>query len=296
MSRKGGRDRPPRLDDIAPVVTRSAGPRTLTRRRRIIDAGVAGARGGRGRAEVSNGVRRLVAGDRRVMFGLELDRVTHEEAQAAVDEVWGSPSDGVRTSIDPDRTLAGARVLGERLRDASVHGRRVAFATGRPASMLPMLTRLVSAARAGGAVIAECPHYGPLEPRRHPPRWLWWYDGVAAVTDGEHLLADDGVEAGDEWLFAVGRPDLVVADLGFAGAAAEAGHETIALADLDTPALAVAAARGAPLRLVPLDARRPPAAYAAVVDEALAPPEDQEPHSTTRVRETYAPADSGGEG
>ncbi len=48
-------------------------------------------------------------------------------------------------------------------------------------------------------------------------------------------------------------PDLVVADHGWAGAAAEAGIETLALADCNDPALFVAEAEGKPVVTVPLD-------------------------------------------
>jgi histidinol phosphate phosphatase hisN-like protein len=40
------------------------------------------------------------------------------------------------------------------------------------------------------------------------------------------------------------RPDLVVADHGFAGAAIQAGVETISVADVNDPALVVAKRRG----------------------------------------------------
>jgi len=43
--------------------------------------------------------------------------------------------------------------------------------------------------------------------------------------------------------------------------ALNAGFEVVAFADLDAMALAVAAHRGRALRIVPLDERRPPAAY-----------------------------------
>ena len=89
-------------------------------------------------------------------------------------------------------------------------------------------------------------------------RRLRWLDGVAVVTDGVQLLGDDDVHAAEELLFALPRPDLVVADRCFAGVALNAGFEVVAFADLDAMALAVAAHRGRALRVVPLDERRPP--------------------------------------
>jgi hypothetical protein len=99
-----------------------------------------------------------------------------------------------------------------------------------------------------------------------------WVDHVAVVTDGAALLAEGSVEATEELLFTLPRPDLVVADHVHAGVAVACGLEVVAFADLDAIALAVAAWQGRALRVVPLDDRRPPPAYAALLDqlEALA--------------------------
>ena len=45
-------------------------------------------------------------------------------------------------------------------------------------------------------------------------------------------------------MLAAERPDLVLADHGFAGAAIEAGVETVSVADVNDPALLVAKAQG----------------------------------------------------
>ena len=49
-----------------------------------------------------------------------------------------------------------------------------------------------------------------------------------------------------------------------------AGIETVAFADLDAPALSVAATRGRPLTLVPLDETRPPVAYDGLLPSTTA--------------------------
>jgi hypothetical protein len=89
---------------------------------------------------------------------------------------------------------------------------------------------------------------------------------VAVLTDGAALLADDSIEAAEEWLFTLARPDLVVADHAYAGVASAAGLEVVAFADLDAVALAVAAWQGRAIRVIPLDDRRPPSAYAGLLD------------------------------
>ena len=57
------------------------------------------------------------------------------------------------------------------------------------------------------------------------------------------------------------RPDLVVADHGFAGAAIEAGVETLSVADVNDPALLVAQAQGRTEVVVVMDDHVAPDAY-----------------------------------
>ncbi len=57
------------------------------------------------------------------------------------------------------------------------------------------------------------------------------------------------------------RPDLVVADHGFAGAAIEAGVETLSIADVNDPALIVAKAQGRTEVVVVLDDHVPAENY-----------------------------------
>ena len=142
-------------------------------------------------------------------------------------------------------------------------GGRLAFATARPAALLQLYRRLaVCAAAQGAEVLAgeESSTFGPSGRR------IRWIDHVAVLTDGAALLAADAVEAAEEWLFTLARPDLVVADHVYAGVASASGLEVVAFADLDAVALAVAAWQGRAVRIVPLDDRRPPAAYAGLLD------------------------------
>jgi hypothetical protein len=146
---------------------------------------------------------------------------------------------------------------------------RIAFATARPASLLPVHRRLAARAAAEGGDVLEAEETAGFGPGGRRVRW---FDHVAVLTDGAALLADGSVEATEEWLFTLPRPDLVVADHLYAGVAAACGMEVIAFADLDAVALAVAAWQGRAVRVVPLDDRRAPPAYAPLLDhlEALA--------------------------
>ncbi len=273
MSRRPRRDRPPRLDDLPdPAPDPAPGePAVATDRRRLVAARITGVHPDLGRAAVRAATRALVAGDPRARLGCDgLDGCDPAEVRAALVASHGDAPDAPRAVIDPDATLAGLRAAAERLRAAVADKARVAVATSRPASLLGLARWAADTVRAGDATLlggttATIEGGGRRE--------LWWTGGVAVVTDGQALLAHDGVPGGDDWLFAVGRPDLVVADRGFAGAALRAGVETIAWADLDAPALALAAARGRPVVLVPLAERRPAAAYEAALGVLGAPPE-----------------------
>jgi hypothetical protein len=241
-----------------------------------------------GRSEVAAGIARLAAGHPDATLGLELGRISREEAWAAVEAGWGYRGDDARAVIEPECTLTGATRAAERLHAVARRGGRIAFATGRPASLLGPYRAIAATLSGLGAEVPAFEAFGPFSAGRS----LWWIDGVAVVTDGCGILADDGLDAGPEWCFAVGRPDLVVADRGFAGAALAAGLEAVVFADLDASVFGVAARRDQPVRLVPLDERRPPEAYAPIVGVLTAP----RPHSTTPAPDAYAAPESGGEG
>jgi hypothetical protein len=242
-------------------------------RRRLLDAKVTGPHLRLGREAVRAGMRALVAGDRRARLGCDdLEGATMDEVGAALRKTHGWDPDSPRAAIDPDATVAALRVAGDRLHAAATSGARIAVATSRPASLLGLAQWVAGEMAAAGAPVLTSTT-ASIDGRGR--RELWWVGDVAVVTDGHALLAHDGVPGGDDWLFAVGRPDLVVADRGFAGAALRAGVEVVAWADLDAPALSLAAARGRPVVLVPIDEQRPANAYdvvAAVLAEPLADP------------------------
>ncbi|MFM8303445.1 MAG: phosphatase [Actinomycetota bacterium] len=273
MSRRPRRNRPPRLDDPTPVPPPAVSgpqPRRRSARRRLLDAHVTGAHLRLGREGVGQAVRALVRGDPHARLGCDgLDGCTADEVRAALAKTHGWDPAPRRAAIDPDATLTALAAAADRLRAAASGGARVAVATSRPASLLG-LAQWVAGEVAGLGATVLASTTAPVEGLGR--RSLWWVGDVAVVTDGRSLLAHDGVPGGDDWLFAVGRPDLVAADRCFAGAALRAGVETIAWADLDAPALALAAARGRPVLVVPVDEQRPAPAYDAVIAVLEGPP------------------------
>jgi hypothetical protein len=189
--------------------------------------------------------------------------------EAAVTAVYGWEGDGPRARIAPSCTIEGFTNAALRVLEVARSNGRIAFATARPASLLPVHRRLAARAAAEGADVLEAEETAGFGPGGRRIRWV---DHVAVLTDGAALLAEGSVEATEEWLFTLPRPDLVVADHLYAGVASACGLEVVAFADLDAVALAVAAWQGRAVRVVPLDDRRPPRAYAPLLEllEALA--------------------------
>jgi hypothetical protein len=223
-----------------------------------------------GREEVSNVARRVARGEALVLFGLDpFDGLTPDDVYEALDAMWGWDHASTRSSIDPDLTVEAAVGAFTRIADVARAGGRIALATGRPASMLSFYQRIARTARDAGARILTSDDAGHVTAAGRSHGRLWWLDGVAVITDGHDIVADDALQAGDEMLFAVGRAELVVADRGFAGHALRDGYDVVAFADLDAAALGVAAWRGLPVSLVPMGEGKPPGGYELLADLAL---------------------------
>jgi Phosphatase len=263
VTRKPKSRLPPKLDNPAarqpPRVDPGPSMRELLKRERV-----AGRSTRFGRDEIVGIMRRVAHGAPATRLGLPpFEGLTLDHVEAAVEQVYGWTGDGPRARIAPGRTVEGFTAACDRVLEVARSGGRVAFATSRPASLLPLYRRLVARVEAaGGQVLAddESATFGP------GGRRLRWIDKVAMLTDDESLLGDDSTEAANEWLFTLPRPDLVVADRAYAGVAVGTGVEAVAFADLDAVSLAVAAWQGRAIRIVPLDERRPPRAYAPLLD------------------------------
>lgn len=262
MTRRNRSNLPPRLDDTprpakaSPAQDAPTGPSLNDQLKR---AHVAGRSARFGRDEIVALMRRLAAGAPPTRLGLDpLGSTTLAQIEAAVTAVYGWAGDGPRARIAASSTAGGFDRSVARVLEVARAGGDVAFATARPASLLPLHCAIAAAAAGAGANLLSARESGPIGTGGRRLRWL---DGVAVVTDGVQLFGDDDVHAAEELLFTLSRPDLLVADRCFAGVALNSGIEVVAFADLDALALAVAAHRGRAVRVVPLDERRPPAAY-----------------------------------
>jgi hypothetical protein len=217
-----------------------------------------------GRDEIVGVMRRVAHGAPAARLGLPpFDGVTLAHVEAAVASVFGWEGDGPRARIGPGRTIDGFTAACERVLEVARGGGRVAFATSRPASLFPLYRRLIARVEAAGGDVLAADESGTFGPGGRRLRWI---DKIAILTDHESLLGDDSIDAANELLFALPRPDLVVGDRAYAGVAVGTGVEAVAFADLDAVALAVAAWQGRAIRIVPLDERRPPRAYAPLLD------------------------------
>ncbi len=162
-------------------------------------------------------------------------------------------------TIDPDLTLAALDRWRARLGEAARRRERVLLATGHPTGTLALHLRVAAAlAAAGCEILLPEPDWSwPWEQDwgQSRPRHVRAVNGVHVLATGGQLLHTHAPEPMQALLAALGEapPDLVVGDHGWAGAACQAGIDTLALADCNDPALFVAESEGRPIVTVPLD-------------------------------------------
>jgi hypothetical protein len=165
-----------------------------------------------------------------------------------------------RDTIDVELTLAALDRHRDRLALAADRRERVLLATGHPTGLLTVHLEVAAALRRRGATVLvadpawEWPWDGASTWERGRPRHVRAVGGVHVLASGGELLHTHFAEPMRAVLDALDSPpDLVFADHGWAGAAVTAGHEVLAYADCNDPALFVAEAEGAALVTVPLD-------------------------------------------
>ncbi len=175
-------------------------------------------------------------------------------------------------TIDPDITIDTLEAMGDRIGLAARRKENVVLATGHPATLTPLYQGIARALKEAGCRLLTPAEgwtyevevgYGGSELRRI----VYAEPGVAMLEgdDGrthhthdpdpmEAMLrelatsaSEDSAEAKpDFW------PDLAIADHGWAGAAGQAGIDTVGFADCNDPALFAGAAEGKIDVVVPL--------------------------------------------
>ncbi|MFE1956866.1 phosphatase [Streptomyces sp. NPDC059479] len=203
--------------------------------------------------------RKLANGDRHYWLGLELgDRWTDEQDVLAVmAERCGVNDDpehrAGQDTIDPELTVGALERMAARLRKAVLARERVLFATGHPGGLLDVHRQTADALRAAGCEIVQIP--GGLTADEG---MVFQFADVAMLERAAtlwHTHSPEPMRAILDALEREGRPlpDLVVADHGWAGYAAQRGLDSVGYADCNDPALFLAEAEGAMEVTVPLD-------------------------------------------
>ncbi len=233
---------------------------------------------------------RMARGDVNYDFGLVPERDwTPEQVLEVMVRLCGVSADAAHSSgpdtIDPDLTITALDRWRDRLAKAAAGGERVLLATGHPTGVLSLHLEVAAALRrAGCGVLVPALDWswpldaagGGQQDGGQPPgpgraRHVRCLGGVHVLASGGELLHTHRPEPMHALLAALGSPpDLVVADHGWAGAAAQAGIETLALADCNDPALFVAEAEGKPITTVPLDDNVLPHLYDPLAEHVLA--------------------------
>jgi hypothetical protein len=214
--------------------------------------------------------RRCADGEEKYTFGLRFRRSwTYSDIVALMADRVGVSPDLDRTDgpdrIDPRRCLDRLDDLADRLAAAAARRERVLFGTGHPSGLLAIHVELAAALAARGCEVLR-PAAGVSYTSGPVVRHLRHVGGVAMVSRGGGLDHTHSAEPMRLMLADLdgAPPDLVVADHGFAGAAGQAGVDSVGFADSNDPALFVGEAEGSVRVAVPLDDNVLPHLYAPV--------------------------------
>jgi hypothetical protein len=212
----------------------------------LVDGGAAGVNS-HDRPNVLWKIKRLCDGDPDSQFGLSgVSGVPFLDVLGMVARAGGiDPDPTVRHGVvvvDPGLVLRAFEEIGDRLRLAADRGERILLATGHPTG-LPLLYQETGKLVADHGAKVIRPLEGEMWEDDGRRRQIRYFAGVAVLTDRASALHTHSSEAMERMLADM-TPDLVFADHGFAGAAIEAGVDTVAIADVNDPALVVARAQG----------------------------------------------------
>lgn len=235
-----------------------------TLRRALVDSGAAGVNS-HDRPNVLWKIKRLCDGDPDSQFGISgVSGRPLEEVLELVAEASGIDGDTTLrhglVMVDPDRVLQAFESIGDRLALAATRGERVLLATGHPTG-LPLLYQETGKllAERGAKVIRPLDGFMWHDDQGRR-RQIRYFAGVAMLTDRASTLHTHSPDAMEQMLREM-TPELVFADHGFAGAAIEAGVETVSIADVNDPALVVARAQGRAGPVVVMDDNVQPESY-----------------------------------
>lgn len=235
-------------------------------RAELVSAGITGPHQSHSRENAIGKIRAIISDDTEDTFGISgLDKYSAQEILAFVSDLTGCPNDiadiGGYDEIDPDKTIDGIVAAARRLKRSAENGDLLFIATGHPTGLLEHHIRVADAYRRAGGKILRLSEDERVAWKRGRHREIRYSGGVGCLADWGALLHTHSAEPMEGLLDAGPWPDLVVGDHGFAGAAIERGIPTIAIMDINDPALAVAWAEGNDVSIVPMDDNRLPRLY-----------------------------------
>ena len=163
--------------------------------------------------------------------------------------------------IDPIAVLGACEQVGDRLAFACRRGERMILATGHPVGLMLLYGEVGRQLVERGVEFVH-PYEGVSwkDKGRHHKWEIRYLYNVALLTDragAKHTHSGEPMRR----MLDEARPDLVFADHGFAGAAIEAGIDTLSIADVNDPALLVAKALGRTDGVIVMDDNVQPDAY-----------------------------------
>ena len=242
--------------------------------RHLVDSAIAGDVATPRASNIANITKML---DRRwdYHFGLRFERdwAAPDVLKVLADRVGVDPDiervDG-GDRIDPECTVEALDAAARMLAEAAAAGARVVVATGHPTGVLSLhLLAAERLAAAGAQVMTPADGMAVRAEHLHPRAHVRYLGRVAMLSNGADFLHTHAAEPMQALLGEGPRPDLVLADHGWAGAAAEAGIPTIGLADTNDPAMFVGAEEGKVAVAVPLDDNVAPSRYIPLADYLL---------------------------
>jgi hypothetical protein len=233
----------------------------------LVAAGIAGPHQSHSRQNNITKLKACVAGDEDGCFGLSgLTMTTPEQGLAYLAELTGCSPDvtdmaGYDT-IDPNLTVSAIVKAARRLREEAAKGSTLLTATGHPTGMLEHHIHVVDAyRRAGGKPVRLAEEIRLATSGRGKHEEIRYVGGVGCLADWGNLKHTHSAHAMEALLEVSDPPDFVLADHGFAGAAIERGIPTIAVMDINDPALAIAWGEGKDVTIIPMDDNRAPHLY-----------------------------------
>lgn len=206
---------------------------------------------------------KMLAGDPDYHFGVRLTRdwTAADVLAVMARRVGVDPDPGRRHGtdrIDPPLTLAGLDAAAERIGRAASDGARVLVATGHPTGLLALYLPVVAALERAGCTLLTPSDGRPIPGIGRRPKYLRYAGPVAVLATAADLVHTHRAEPMRAMLRELRDsgeppPDLVIADHGWAGAAADAGIPTVGFADCNDPGVFIAAEQGLDIVAVPLD-------------------------------------------